>query len=176
MKKTTLFVIIIIAIVITFSLFYIFSQRREKEVASLGRDQREQQINVHSTINIYDSLSHAIHVRNSLLYKNSHRKIEADALDSLTNHILHYFISGSKNHQLYFLEDDKLLYNIICRVNSNGEIENVLLDDNNISYLNDSAIINYLLSMPPYTNWNIINPYPQRELTDIMFPVRVRYR
>ena len=168
MKKISLFVIII-AIVIVFSLFQIFSQRKENEVASLGRDQG-------ATINIYDSLSHAIHVRNSLLYKNSHRKIEADALDSLTNHILHYFISGSKNHQLYFLEDDKLLYNIICRVNSNGEIENVLLDDNNISYLNDSAIINYLLSMPPYTNWNIINPYPQHELTDIMFPVRVRYR
>lgn len=74
-------------------------------------------------------MSHAIHDSNSILYKNSHRKNEADAIDSLTNHILHYFISGSQNHQLYFLEDDKLLYNIICRVNSNGEIENVLLDD-----------------------------------------------
>ena len=68
MKKITLFVIIIIAIVIVFSLFQIFSQRKENEVASLGRDQREQQINVHSTINLYDSLSHAIHDRNSLLY------------------------------------------------------------------------------------------------------------
>ena len=51
-------------------------------------------------------MSHAIHDRDSILYKNSHRKNEADAIDSLTNHILHYFISGSQNHQLYFLEDE----------------------------------------------------------------------
>lgn len=87
MKKTTLFVIIIIAIV--FSLFHIFSQKRNNEVASFGRDQREQQINVHSTINIYDSLSHAIHVSQKvILYRKNHPEIQPYEVPDNIQHVI----------------------------------------------------------------------------------------
>ena len=123
--------------------------------------------------NMFDSLSHAIDVRDSLIIHN-HRLIESKSIDSLTYYVINYLLSGLRDNELYLADDDKIQYLIICRVSSSGKIKNVYLN-NDVTSKNDSVITNYLLKMPKYENWNDINPYHQCEFIDIRFPIRVRF-